>query len=283
MHIAPIALLCNAGLAASLLLTGQLALAQSDAAPLDRTVLPIAEPKRPVFTELDARNVVLAQATQPVQTQPPAPTPQERVAMLKQELQASQAQLRAYEWIETTVISKGGEEKSRKRNTCYYSVDGTLQKVPVADGAEPESSGPRGPLRKRIAAQKKEEITEYMQQAIALVHSYVPPDPNRIQQVVNAGKLTVNVIEPGRRVRLEFGDYMKSGDVLSVDIELPTNRLLGMHVSSYLDTAKDAVQLDVAMGVLPDGTIYAANTTLDARAKEILVAIENSGYHRVGG
>ena len=45
----------------------------------------------------------------------------------------------------------------------------------------------------------------------------------------------------------------------------------------------DAVQLDVAMGVLPDGTIYAANTTLDARAKEILVAIENSGYHRVGG
>ena len=52
--------------------------------------------------------------------------------MLKQWLQASQAQLRAYEWIETTVVAKGGEEKSRSQNRCYYGVDGKLQKVPVA-------------------------------------------------------------------------------------------------------------------------------------------------------
>ena len=42
---------------AALVLAAGLALAQSGGAPVDRLVLPIAEPKRPVYTELDVRNV----------------------------------------------------------------------------------------------------------------------------------------------------------------------------------------------------------------------------------
>jgi hypothetical protein len=228
----------------------------------------------------DEPSVLLAQAQAPPAQAPP--TPQQRVAMLKQWMQASQAQLRAYEWVETTVISKGGEEKSRKQNTCYYGADGKVQKLPVA--AAPESGGKkkRG-LRGRIAKNKKEEITEYMQQAGALIHDYIPPDPNRIQQSVSAGKMAVNVVEPGRRVRLDFKDYLKAGDVLSVELELPTNRLLGMSVSSYIDEPEDAVSLGVKMGVLPDGTIYTARTDLSAPAKKIDVSVENSGYRRTGG
>ena len=64
---------------------------------------------------------------------------------------------------------------------------------------------------------------------------------------------------------------------------MPTNRLLGMQVSSYLDSPEDAVVLNVEMGVLPDGTIYAAKTTLNAKAKEMTVTVENSGYRRTGG
>jgi hypothetical protein len=45
-------------------------------------------------------------------------------------------------------------------------------------------------------------------------------------------------------VRLDFGSYLKSGDVLGIEIELPTNRLLGMHVSSYLDDRSDEVDLE---------------------------------------
>jgi hypothetical protein len=225
---------------------------------------------------------LFAQATAAPAGQPPPPTPQQRVAILKQWMAASQAQLRAYEWIETTVITKGGDEKSRKENTCYYGVDGNLQKVPVGGDADAEA-GPRGPLRKKIAANKKAEVTAYMQSAADLVHSYIPPDPNLIQQSVNAGKLSVNMVEPGRRVRLDFHDYLKAGDLLSVDMELPTNRLLGMSVSSYLDTPKDAIQLDVTMSVLPDGTIYTEKSVLDAAAQGITVTVENSGYRHTGG
>lgn len=226
--------------------------------------------------------LLLAQTAplQPAQSVPP--TPQQRAAMLKQWLAASQAQLRGYEWIETTVISKGGEEKSRKQNTCYYGVDGQLQKVPVASDAAPES-GPRGPLRKKIAANKKEEVTAYMQSAAALVHEYVPPEPTRIQQSVNAGKMSANMVQAGQVVRLDFKDYLKPGDVLSVNLELPTNRLLGVSVSSYLDTKNDAVHLDVGMGVLPDGTIYTEKSTLQAPAEGITVTVENTGYRHSGG
>ena len=226
--------------------------------------------------------VRLAQAPQPAPEgqPPPPPTPQQRVAMLKQWLQASQAQLRTYEWVETTVITKGGEEKSRKQNTVYYGADGKLQKVPVAGGSEGKSGGPPGRLLKKAAENKKEEMVDYMEQAVALMHSYVPPDPNRIQQAVNNGKLSVT---PGQRVRLDFRDYLKSGDLLSVEIEAPTNRLIGMAVTSYLDTPKDEVRMNIGMGVLPDGTLFTSRTTLDAVAKGVAVTIENTGHRHKGG
>lgn len=229
--------------------------------------------------------ILLAQAQQPAQGQPPPPTPQQRVAMLKQWLQASQVQLRSYEWVETTVVAVDGEEKARHQNSCYYGMDGKIQKTPL--GAEPEKSSggpPIGPgrLMKKAAAQKKEDMEEYMKKAAALVQSYVPPDSNRIQQSVDSGKFTVNMLDPGKTGQLVFHDYLKSGDQLAIDIELPTNRLLGMHVSSYLDTPKDAVQLDVGMGVLPDGTIYTSQTKLSAPAEDIVVTIENSGYRHSG-
>ena len=221
----------------------------------------------------------LAQAPPPAQGQPPPPpTPEQRVAMLKQWLQASQAQLRTYEWVETTVITKDGEEKSRKQNTCYYGADGKLQKVPIAGATESKSSG--GPLMKKGLEKKKQEMVEYMEQAAALMHSYVPPDPNRIQQAVNAGKFSVS---PGQRIRLDFKDYLKSGDLLSIEIEGPTNRLLGMAVTSYLDTPKDEVRMKVGMGVLPDGTIYTSRTTIDAVAKGVVVTVENTGHRHKSG
>jgi hypothetical protein len=209
----------------------------------------------------------------------PAQTPQQRVANLQQWLKASQMQLRAYEWIETTVVTKGGEEKSRQQQRAYYGADGKVQKIPL--GADSGDGGRDGRLGRRVKEAAKEQMADYMQQAVALVHAYVPPDPARIQQAAAAGKVSVEIVEPGRRVRLVFKDYLKPGDQLATEIELPTNRLLGMNVQSYLDTPADAVLLDVDMGLLPDGTIYTAKTVLDAKAKDLNVTVENTGHRKV--
>jgi hypothetical protein len=59
-----------------------------------------------------------------------------------------------------------------------------------------------------------------------------------------------------------------------------SNRPLGVKVSTYLDDPKDAVTLDVRMGQLNDGTTYASDITLDAKAKKLTVAVQNSGYRK---
>jgi hypothetical protein len=207
------------------------------------------------------------------------PSIPERVLALKANVAASQAVLRQYEWIETTVISLKGEEKSRKQQRCYYGADGGLQKVEVSQS--PEAEKKRG-LRGRIVENKKEELKEYMMNAVSLVKSYVPPNPAKIQAAKDAGRVTIEVLEPGKRARLNFRDYEKPGDNLGVEVDLANNRPLGLKVSSYLDDAKDAVALDVRMRQLNDGTTYASDITLDASKKQVNVAVSNSGYRRTG-
>jgi hypothetical protein len=121
-----------------------------------------------------------------------------------------------------------------------------------------------------------------MKSAVSLVKTYVPPNPAKIQAVKDAGKVTIELLEPGKRVRLNFRDYEKAGDNLGVEVDLVNNRALGVKVSTYLDDAKDTVTLHVRMGQLNDGTTYASDITLDAPARKIQVAVENSGYRKIG-
>jgi hypothetical protein len=216
------------------------------------------------------------------------PAPAERIAALKQSMQESQARLRTYEWIETTAISMKGEVKSTKQNRCYYGAEGKVQKVPL-ESAAPQAApqggggGRRGArVKAKVVENKKEEISDYMKKAAALVHQYVPPDAARIQAAKDAGKAKMSMVEPGKRARIEFADYLQAGDSLAIEINPQTNHLLSMHVASYLDSPEDAVRLNVQFADLPDGTTYQSSSTLDAPAKNVSVKIENSGHRPVG-
>jgi hypothetical protein len=204
---------------------------------------------------------------------------EQHVAALKKSLQSSQAALRKYEWIETTVISLKGEEKARKENRCYYGADGNLQKVPIGDAPEQASGGRRGRLKQHIVEKKKHEMHDYMERAAALVHQYVPPKPDRIQAAKDAGKLALRPL--AGRVRLEFTDYLLAGDLMAIEVDPATDSLLGLSVATYLDKPEDKVTLEVREGALQDGTTYTAQTTLDAAAKNIRVVIQNTGYRPV--
>ena len=210
----------------------------------------------------------------------------DQVAALKQALAEGTKKLAQYEWVETTVISMKGEEKSRKQNRCYYGADGKVQKVAMGGEPKPEASGGGGGGRGRkgggavkgaIVENKKEDIQEYMQQAAALIHSYVPPQPDKIQAVKDGGRVAV-APQSGGSVRVAMKQYLKPGDVLSIDLDPAANRLLGLNVSSYVDKPDEPVTLAVQMATLPDGALYAGKTTLDAKAKNIQVVITNSGH-----
>jgi len=210
------------------------------------------------------------------------PTAQERVAALKQSLQQSQAQIRQYEWIETTIISLKGEEKARTQKRCYYGAGGKLEKLamgdqPAATSAPSGRGGRGGRLKEKVVENKKDDMKEYMERAAALIHRYVPPQPEDIQRAKDAGKVKVAPAGPGR-ARLEFADYLQPGDRFALDVDAAANRLQGVTVATYLDKPEDAVTLDVQQGALADGTGYSAQTTLDAASRKIRVVIQNSGY-----
>ena len=222
-------------------------------------------------------------ATGPILAQD-AQTPEQRIAALKKNMAQSQAQLRKYEWVETTIISHKGEEKSRKEERCYYGADGTLQKLPVGDpqpSADQGGGGRRGRMKERIIEKKKDEIQEYMQSAVALVKQYVPPNPSAIDAAKTAGNVALRPGQAGR-VRLEITNYVKSGDLMTIDVDGAANRLLGVSVNTYMDKSADAVTLAVQFTTLNDGTTYTGQTTLDAKAKEMQVVIQNTGYRAMG-
>ena len=211
-----------------------------------------------------------------------APTPAERVAALKQSLAQSQKQIRLYEWVETTIISLKGEEKARTQKRCYYGADGKVQKTPMADPAASQqaaSRGGRGRVAARVVENKKDDMKDYMEQASALIHKYVPPDPEDIQKAKD--KVKVETPSTGR-ARLTFANYLLPGDSLVVDVDAAANRLTGLSVATYLDKKEDTVTLAVKLGALADGTTYTAETALDAKAKNIRVVIQNSGYKPLG-
>jgi len=194
-------------------------------------------------------------------------SPADRVAAIKQWLAQSKAQLRGYQWTQTTVLTLKGEVKSTKVSRCYYDATGTLQREPVSAS---------------LAPQNERELTDTMQKAIALVKTYVPPNPLKLQARKDAGKVSLDAAPSGQNIRVNFHDYEVRGDNLSVMLDPATNRLLGLGVATYIDDPKDAVTLAVTIGTLPDGTEYPDVISLNAASKELAVTATNSDYRKAG-
>jgi hypothetical protein len=221
--------------------------------------------------------------------QPPASpggAAQDHVAALKQSLQQGMAAIRRYQWVETTSISLKGEEKSRKQASCLYGADGKVQKTPVGQpAAQPPAQAAgggrgRGRLKQQIVEKKKDEMKDYMERAAALIHRYVPPDPQQIQSAKDAGRVTATPVSGGP-LRLVISPYLQQGDAMTIELDPASSRLRTLAVNTWLDKAADTVSLAVHMNTLPDGALYAEQTTLDATAKNITVVIRNSGHRPV--
>lgn len=84
---------------------------------------------------------------------------QQRLAELKASMAANQAQLKKYQWLQTTQVSINGETKKEEQAQCRYGADGKLQKTPV--GTPPEPKAPTKGLKGKVVAKKVEEMKDY--------------------------------------------------------------------------------------------------------------------------
>jgi hypothetical protein len=59
------------------------------------------------------------------------------------------------------------------------------------------------------------------------------------------------------------------------------NRIASVSVSTYLDSASDIVTPNAVMSQLNDGTAYASDIALNGQAKNLTVAVQNTGYRKM--
>jgi hypothetical protein len=210
------------------------------------------------------------------------PDLQQKAAAIKEAAARNQQALRSYTWITKTEISVKGEVKNTKIESCQYGPDGKVQKTELSEPPQQEQEQPRGRKgrrKARLIAKKTGEMKEEMESAAALVHSYVPPDAEKIQAVVAAGKLSIS---PGAgEAAIRFADYVKAGDSLTLTLDSASKSMQKISVDSYLEKPEDKVTLEVSFQSLPDGTNYVAETVLAIPDDEIEVRIHNSNYQKV--
>ena len=202
---------------------------------------------------------------------------QQKLAAAKQSAARNQQSLRSYSWLEKTELSYKGEVKNTKIDSCRYGPDGQVQKTPVVEPPPPEKK--RG-LRGRVVEKKTGEMKEELESASALVHQYLPPAPDKMQVVMNAGKASLAQAGPGA-VALQFPDYLKAGDSLTITFESAVKTMRQLAVNTYLEDPNSPVTLQVDMQSLPDGTNYSAAVDLKIPASQIEVRITNSNYQKV--
>ena len=116
-----------------------------------------------------------------------------------------------------------------------------------------------------------------MEKAAGLIQQYVPPNPAQTQQAKDKGNMKV-LPQPEGKVRVEFPNYIQPSDLLAIDLDAKAALLSALSVQTYLEKPEDAVTLNVQFGKLTDCKSYTRQTTLDAKAKNIRVVVENSGH-----
>jgi hypothetical protein len=217
---------------------------------------------------------------------------QQKVAAIKESLAKNQAALKQYTWIETTQISMKGEVKKEEQKQCQYGPDGKVQKTPIEGGATSQPSqqesargGRRrgGAIKKEIVEKKTGELKDYMQKVGALVHEYVPPDPQKIQAAQAAGNVSLEPPAADGIATVTIKDYVKQGDSIALGFDTKAKAIRSYNVHSFVENPKDdPVTLAVTFAALPDGTTYAQKSVLDVPGKKIQVNTTNSEHKKVG-
>jgi hypothetical protein len=134
-------------------------------------------------------------------------------------------------------------------------------------------------LKQRVIEKKKGEIQDYMQDVKGVIALYVPPDPQKMQQALQSGKVSLN--PAGGIVNVVFTDYVQPGDRMAISFDTAAKKIASLNVNTYMGQAKDVVALQVQMASLPDGTNYAQQTILNATAKKIVATTTSSNYEKL--
>jgi hypothetical protein len=206
------------------------------------------------------------------------PELQAKLADVKQSAALNNQMLHQYQWLETTQLTLKGDAKPPSQNQCQYGPDGQVQKTLISAPPPPPSGGR---MKQRIIEKKTDEIKQYMGEVKSLLALYVPPNPEKMQQAYDAGKMSLN--PAGGMLNINFTDYAVPGDRMTLVFDTASKKIVSLAINTYMGDEKDAVTLNAQMGTIPNGPNYTQQTVLNATAKELVVTTTNSNYQKLGG
>ena len=196
---------------------------------------------------------------------------------VQQAVAENKQKLLQYQWIETTQLTLNGDPKPPMQNMCRYGPDGQVQKSPVGPPPPPPSGGR---VKQRVIEKKKAEIKDYMGDVKGVIGLYVPPDPQKMQQAIQSGKVSLN--PAGGMVNIVFTDYAQPCDRMTITFDSAAKKIVSLDINTYMGEAKDIVTLQVQMASLPDGANYTQQTILNATAKKLVVTTTSASYQKIG-
>ena len=123
-------------------------------------------------------------------------------------------------------------------------------------------------------------MKEELEAAVALVQQYLPPSPDMMQVVMNAGTASISQAGPGR-VSLKFPGYAKANDALMLTFDTTVKAMQQIDVQTWLDKPDNAVTLKVTMNALPDGVSHPGAVVLGIPKSKIEVRITKSNYQKL--
>jgi len=135
-------------------------------------------------------------------------------------------------------------------------------------------------MKSIVAAEKTGEMKEELEAAVALVQQYVPPSPDLMQVVMNAGTASISQAGPGA-ASLTFPGYVKKGDALTLTFDSTVKSLRQIEVNTWLDEPENAVTLKVTMASIPDGLSYPGSIVFSLPKRQLVVKITKSNYQKI--
>ena len=207
------------------------------------------------------------------------PEMQQKVADVKAAIAANKQAVAQYTWVEQDTISLKGEQKKQEHFQVQMGPDGKPQKTSL--DPPPSESGHEGRLKRHIIEKKKEEYEEYGDQIKALIHQYVPPEKDLIQQAYQQGNIMMGPEGAPGEFRLVISNYIKQGDKMTLVVDKAQMGLLSLSIDTYLNDPSDAVNVSVVFSRLPGGPNHVSTETINGVSKHLTIVVQNSNYQHL--
>lgn len=195
------------------------------------------------------------------------------VNTIRAEVARSNLALRRYTWIEHTEVLVKGKLQSASDAGCRYDATGQVLKTPLAADVEDRANG----VSKRPTVRKKADQQDYIERAISMIATYVPPNPEQLDAMLARGDASLEQSEPGKS-QIRFKEYYQQGDSMTFTYHPVSKALLHVTVLSTLGKPKDPVRMEAVFETLPDGVNHLASTTVTAKSRKIEVKTRNVSY-----